>query len=80
MASPGPATTGQPTADKGLPLDNLAGVRRELASIYRLGRRGQLAIADVARLAHVLDTIRRAIVGDDLEGRLTRLEEERLRL
>jgi hypothetical protein len=55
-------------------------VRRELASIYRLGRRGQLAIADVARLAHVLDTIRRAIVGDDLEGRLTRLEEERLRL
>jgi hypothetical protein len=56
-------------------LDTLRGVRAELGRVYREARRGELATEQATRLASVLDMIRRALVEEVLEQRLTQLEE-----
>lgn len=49
-------------------------VRRELARIYREGKAGQRDIADVSRLANVLQILNRCIETSDLERRVAELE------
>ena len=49
-------------------------VRRELGRIYREGKSGQRDIADVSRLANVLQILNRCIEAGDLERRIEALE------
>lgn len=57
-----------------LPLKTAEHVRVELARIYREGKAGKRAIADVSRLANVLHILGRMIETSDLEQRIERLE------
>jgi hypothetical protein len=56
-------------------LENLAGVRRELARLYREARAGRLDVADASKLANILQVLGRMIEGAELEGRVEALEE-----
>jgi hypothetical protein len=49
-------------------------VRRELARLYREGKSGQRDVADVSRLANVLNILSRCIEAGDLERRIGELE------
>jgi hypothetical protein len=55
-------------------LATLSGVRKELVSIYRAGRRRELDTADMSRLAFVLVQIAKVIEQSDLEARMAALE------
>lgn len=58
-----------------LPLATADDVRRELARIYREGKGGQRDVAEVSKLANVLQILSRCIETGDLERRLQALEE-----
>lgn len=58
-----------------LPLATIEDVRRELARLYREGKSGRRDVADVSRLANVLQILGRMIESSDLEARIAALEE-----
>ena len=58
-----------------LKLRTMDDVKAELARLYREGKAGRRAIADVSKLANVLGILGRLIEGVDLEARLGALEE-----
>ena len=70
--SPPPLT---PPARLRLPLATAGDVRRELARLYREGKSGLRDVADVSRLANVLNILVRSIESSELEERLVSLEE-----
>jgi len=55
-------------------LNSLRSIRRELASVYRLARRGELALADACKLGYLLSTLGKLSESELLEDRLARLE------
>lgn len=55
-------------------LNDIDGVRREMARVYRDMRRGKLDVADGAKLAYVLSQLGKLIELGELERRLTALE------
>ena len=57
-------------------LDSMAGVRRELARLYREARAGELDVAAASRLANVLQILGRMIEGSEIEARVEALERE----
>ncbi len=57
-----------------LPLATMDDVRRELARLYREGKSGRRDVADVSRLANVLQILSRVIEGSTLEARVEALE------
>ena len=70
---------GQPTGLVVLPaprlnLNDLDGVRREMARVYRDMRQGSVATQDGARLVYVLGELRKMFEITDLERRLTAIE------
>ena len=58
-----------------LKLSSADDVRRELGRIYREGRSGVREVADVSRLANVLQILNRCIETSDLEARVIALEQ-----
>ena len=50
--------------------------RREIAKIYKLGRKGEIETRDMTRFASVLNTLIGAIRDGDFEERLKTLEEQ----
>ncbi|HEX8373586.1 MAG TPA: hypothetical protein VF606_00215 [Geminicoccaceae bacterium] len=54
----------------------MAGVRRELARLYREARAGELDVAAASRLANVLQILGRMIEGSEIEARVEALERE----
>lgn len=69
-----PATAQAPPARMRLKLATAEDVRRELARLYREGKSGQRDVADVSRLANVLQILSRCIETGDLEARINELE------
>lgn len=61
------ATTNRPPPSSRL--DSLAGVRRELARLYREARAGGLGVGDASRLANILQVLGRMIEGAEPERR-----------
>jgi hypothetical protein len=57
-------------------LDTARDVRKELARLYRSGRRGDLPASDCSRLASVLGLVLKSLEVHELEERVTRLENE----
>lgn len=57
-------------------LNNLDGLRREMARVYRDMRGGRVPTQDGARLVYVLGELRRVFEVCDLEKRLAALEGE----
>jgi hypothetical protein len=55
---------------------DMAGVLREINSIYGAARRGMIPAADASRLANVVDIARRSLESGDLEKRLKALEAQ----
>ena len=55
-------------------LNTIAGVLSEMGRLYRSARRGEMSTPDASRLAFMLNLIRRAVEGTDLERRLATLE------
>lgn len=68
----GPASGPEPRLR--LPLATAGDVRRELARLYREGKSGRREVADVSRLANVLQILGRMISESDLERRIEALE------
>ncbi|QRM21103.1 hypothetical protein GBK02_15390 [Dechloromonas sp. TW-R-39-2] len=60
-----------------LPLKTAENVRVELARLYREGKAGKRSVADVSRLANVLQILGRMIETSDLEQRIEMLEAAR---
>lgn len=60
-------------------LDSLAGVRRELARLYKEARAGELEVGDASKLANILQILGRMIEGTELERRIAELEEHAAR-
>ena len=56
-------------------LKDARGVRSELSSVYWAARQGELTPSDAAKLAHILDIVRRAIQTSDLSIRVELLEQ-----
>ena len=56
-------------------LNCLAGVRAELARIYRAARYGDIEWQTATKAAHILQILARLIEGKDIEDRLDILEE-----
>ncbi len=56
------------------PLKDVAGVRRELARVYRAARQGDISPQDGSRLAFILREIRESVAGSDFERRIDALE------
>ncbi|MBI1891722.1 MAG: hypothetical protein HYS18_13810 [Burkholderiales bacterium] len=52
-------------------------VRRELARLYRSGKAGERDVADVSKLANVLQILGRLIETSDLESRIEALERKK---
>ena len=57
-------------------LHNMAGVRRELARVYREARKGVLSVADAAKLGNLLAILARIIETSTLETRVKALEDK----
>ncbi len=57
------------------PLKDVAGVRRELARVYRAARQGDISPQDGSRLAFILREIREAVMGSDFERRIDAIEK-----
>jgi hypothetical protein len=55
-------------------LDSAIGVRNELGRLYKAARTGKVTASDAAKLASVLDVLRRTIQSSDLQTRLELLE------
>lgn len=60
-----------------LPLKTAENVRVELARLYREAKAGKRSVADVSRLANVLQILGRMIEASDLEQRIEALEATR---
>jgi hypothetical protein len=56
-------------------LENLRQIRRELGHLYNEGKNGTRAVADVSKLANVLQIMANLIRDADLETRLAELEK-----
>ncbi len=56
-------------------LNSLLGVRKELASVYRLARDGRMPLADACKYAFILGNLAKIITDADLELRLQRIED-----
>ena len=59
------------------PLATVGGVVVELGRIYRQGRRGELDLGDMTKLATVLRELRCALEAKDIEARIEALEAAR---
>jgi len=59
------------------PLSTISDIRRELAHIYRAGRRGDIDTADMGRFAHVLRVLAEVIYIQDVEEKIDTLEKHR---
>ena len=57
-------------------LDNIAGVRRELARLYREARASSMDVGDASKLANILQILGRMIEGSVLEQRVVELERQ----
>lgn len=68
------ATNKPPPPRLRLPLASVQDVRRELSRIYREGKSGQRDVAEVSRLANILQILSRCIEGSEFEKRLEKLE------
>ena len=55
-------------------LERMAGVRRELARLYRQARGGALDVGEASKLANILQILGRMIEGSALEERLAEVE------
>ncbi|HLW78182.1 MAG TPA: hypothetical protein VKU44_01160 [Terriglobia bacterium] len=55
-------------------LNTLTRVRQELVRVYKAARAGDIPVSDASKLAHVLYTVGRLLVAQDLEVRVGRLE------
>jgi hypothetical protein len=55
-------------------LNTIDRVRQELVRVYRAARAGDLPVSDASKLAHVLYTVGRLLVAQDLEERVGKLE------
>ena len=60
---------------KQIPLASLKDVRREMADVYRRARRGAIDTSEAGRLAYILTGIGKLIEAEDIENRITRLED-----
>jgi hypothetical protein len=69
-------STKEPTPRLRLPLATVQDVRRELARLYREGKSGVRDVAEVSRLANVLQILSRCIADSDLERRIELLEKQ----
>jgi hypothetical protein len=63
-----------PTPVRRFELSSLRGIRRELSSVYRLARVGELELQSATRLAYLLSTLGKLSESELLEDRLRRLE------
>lgn len=72
-------TTGSvlPTRTKRIDLAAIDDCRKELATVYRLMRNGDIESAMGTKLAYVLSTIGKMIVEHEFEKRITSLEENK---
>lgn len=70
------ATKPHPPPRLRLPLASVQDVRRELSRIYREGKSGQRDVADVSRLANILQILSRCIESSEFEKRLEKLEAD----
>jgi hypothetical protein len=59
-----------------LPLRSIDDVKAELARLYREGKAGRRDVADVSKLANVLQILGRLIEGAEIERRLQALEDQ----
>ena len=57
-------------------LSKLIHIQRELASLYRSAKAGQIPITAAGKLAYILATLARIIEGSDLETRLDAIEAQ----
>lgn len=75
-----PAVAYQPTnapfRGRRIRLSTIEDCATEMQRIYREARAGQLALADVCKLAFLLSTLARMRETGDLERRIERLEDE----
>ena len=55
-------------------LGSIAEVRRELARVYRDARGGNIETGDASRLSYILVSIGKLILDNEIEQRLTKLE------
>ena len=76
-ATDGAADNGNDTPSKRLNLNNIAGVRRELARLYRDARAELIPSQDASRLANMLNILAGMIERSDLEQRIAKLEERK---
>ena len=66
----------KPTKSKRIgPLNDAKGVQRELRSLYREARRGQVDTIDLSRFVAALREMRGGLVAQTFEARIAALEE-----
>lgn len=56
-------------------LDTMAGIRGELAKLYKQARRGDVEVGDATKFAFILRTLAEMVASERLEGRIGDLEE-----
>lgn len=56
-------------------LNSLKSIRRELADVYRLARKGELELSDACKFGYLLSTLGKLSEAELLEDRLVRLED-----
>jgi archaellum biogenesis protein FlaJ (TadC family) len=56
-------------------LNSLKSIRRELADVYRLARRGEMELSDACKFGYLLSTLGKLSEAELLEDRLVRLEQ-----
>ena len=62
---------------KGIKLKTIDDVRVEMASVYRSMKSGGIETSDGTKLVYVLSAIAKAIEVNDIEKRITLLEEQK---
>lgn len=63
-----------PTPPRRFRLNDMKGIRRELAGVYREARQGGLDLAAACKLGYLLSTLAKVSEAELLEDRLARLE------
>jgi Mg2+ and Co2+ transporter CorA len=58
------------------PLTTIGHCRHELASVYRLGKSGNMTLSDMTKYCYVLVQLSKMIESGDVETRLTTLENK----
>jgi hypothetical protein len=56
-------------------LHSIGHIRREMASVYRMAKSGELTTQDAGRLIYMLAEIRKCAEIEEIEQRLDRLEQ-----